>query len=450
MRIRNEVKLFEGVLDPESGRLVNGASVSRVQASFIGDFHLALAPGVAGPPLTDGDQIPLAISQTGLSAAVEELAEITKIFPKVDKIVTDIGRITDSAAKVYGGEAGVDRFEALAEDMQEAARNIRDISGDIRQFVAENVVSQSDSIDRIVSNIERFTEKAASLSEIAEGRAGTIVNNLEVTSRELRELVAGSRGDVQGAASSARRLLERLEGSMGGAESTVSNVQDITRKINEGEGTIGRLVNDDALIRDVEEIVDDAGDFVDRITRLRAQVGLRSEYNFRASSLKTYVSLRLIPKEDKFYLIEVVDDPRGRTRFVDRTTLTNDPLQPPVLRETIAETTSDLKFSFQFGKQWHFMTGRFGIIESTGGVGLDAEFLDDTLKLSLDVFDFQADTWPRLKWLFSWEFVQHVYVAAGVDDIVNEVGRDYFLGLGVTFTDDDLKSLLTIGGIPSP
>jgi phospholipid/cholesterol/gamma-HCH transport system substrate-binding protein len=237
---------------------------------------------------------------------------------------------------------------------------------------------------------------------------------------------------------------------MGGAESTVSNVQDITRKINEGEGTIGRLVNDDALIRDVEEIVDDAGDFVDRITRLRAQVGLRSEYNFRASSLKTYVSLRLIPKEDKFYLIEVVDDPRGRTRFVDRTTLTNDPLQPPVLRETIAETTSDLKFSFQFGKQWHFMTGRFGIIESTGGVGLDAEFLDDTLKLSLDVFDFQADTWPRLKWLFSWEFVQHVYVAAGVDDIVNEVGRDYFLGLGVTFTDDDLKSLLTIGGIPSP
>ena len=38
---------------------------------------------------------------------------------------------------------------------------------------------------------------------------------------------------------------------------------------------------------------------------------LRSEYNFLANTLKTYFSLRLEPREDRYFLIQLVDDPRG-------------------------------------------------------------------------------------------------------------------------------------------
>lgn len=448
LRVRREAKLRAGEPGPE-GTTLNGASVSRVQASFIGDYHLALAPGVAGELLGEGDRIPTAISDTGIGAAVKEVAEVTKLFPKIDRIVEDVGRVTAAAAEVYGGEPGVARLEAIAADMGEAVENIRTISEDIRTFVAGNVLTQSDAIGRIMGNVERFTENAATLAAVAEGRAGRILANLETATKDVRELVAGSREEAAGAISAARRVLDRLEGAMGGVDSTVASVGEIARKIDKGEGTIGRLVNDDQLITGLEEIVEDTGDLIEGVSRLRAKVGLRTEYNFLGQNLKSYVSLRLVPKEDKFYLIEVVDDPRGRTTVVHRTTETNDPSLPSLLRETVSETEDELKFSLQFGKRWHFLTGRFGIIESTGGVGLDFEFLEDTLRFTFDLFDFDSDNWPRLKWLASWEFMEHVYIAAGVDDVFNDAGRDYFVGLGVTFTDEDLKSLLTVGGVPA-
>lgn len=448
IRLDDEAKLHAGVPGPD-GTVVNGASVSRVQASFIGDFHLALAPGVEGPLLGDGDRIPNAISDTGISAAVKEISEVTKLLPKIDRIVDDVGRITAAAAEVYGGEPGVQRLEAIAQDMQEAVGNIRTISEDIRGFVSNNVLTQSDAIARIVANVERFTENAVELSGIAEGRAGRILANMERASRDVADLVAGSREEAADAIAAAKRVLERMEASMSGVDSTLDSVGEIARKIDEGQGTIGRLVNDDDLVTNLEEIVEDAGDIVGRVSRLRARVGLRTEYNVLGNNLKSYVSLRLIPKEDKFYLIEIVDDPRGRTTIVDRTITTDDPTRPAVVHEAVAETEDELKFSLQFGKRWYFVTGRFGIVESTGGVGLDFEFLEDTLRFTFDLFDFDTREWPRLKWLASWEFMEHVYVAAGVDDIINDDGRDYFFGLGVTFTDDDLKSLLTVGGLPS-
>ena len=448
LRVDDEVKLHAGLAAPGGG-VKNGASVSRVQASFIGDYHLALAPGIDGPLLGEGDRIPNAISDTGIGAAVKEISEVTKLFPKIDRIVDDVGRITAAAAEVYGGDPGVQRLETIAMDMQEAVGNIRTISEDIRGFVSNNVITQSDSIARIVANVERFTEHAVELSAVAEGRAGRILTNLEIATKDVRELVAGSRDEAADAISAARRVLERVEGAMGGVDNTLSSVGEIARKIDEGQGTIGKLVNDDTLVTGLEDIVEDAGEMVGRVSRLRARVGLRTEYNVLGNSLKSYVSLRLVPKEDKFYLIEIVDDPRGKTTIVDRSVTSDDPLRPGLVHETVAETADELKFSLQFGKRWYFVTGRFGIVESTGGVGLDFEFLEDTLRFTFDLFDFDTREWPRLKWLASWEFMEHVYVAAGVDDIINDGGRDYFFGLGVTFTDDDLKSLLTLGGIPS-
>ena len=47
-----------------------------------------------------------------------------------------------------------------------------------------------------------------------------------------------------------------------------------------------------------------------------------------------------------------------------------------------------------------------------------------------------------------------MWLVGGVDDIFNSrgpgtgvtIGRDYFFGAQLTFTDDDLRGLLTIGG----
>ncbi|MDP6947092.1 MAG: MCE family protein, partial [Myxococcota bacterium] len=237
------------------------------------------------------------------------------------------------------------------------------------------------------------------------------------------------------------RSVEHLEG-------TLENTESITSRIDSGEGTIGRLVTDDTLIDSVEQVVDDIKGITGGISRLQLRVELRSEFLFNQSNLKNYVNFTLMPKPDKFYFFQIISDPGGSVTKTRRTTTTNDPSKPPVLVEDIVTREDAIKFTAQFGKRWHFLTFRYGIMESSGGIGVDVDLLEDTLRFKLDAFDFGRDTWPRLRILAAYEFIRHVYVAAGVDNVLNGSSRDFFVGLGVNFNDDDLKALLPF--LPSP
>ena len=90
----------------------------------------------------------------------------------------------------------------------------------------------------------------------------------------------------------------------------MKNMETITDRLEKGEGTVGRLLTDDTIANNVEEITEDAGSFV-RLTRLQTIVGLRTEYNFSRARSRTTCRSQLMPRPDKFYLIELVEDPRG-------------------------------------------------------------------------------------------------------------------------------------------
>ena len=134
-------------------------------------------------------------------------------------------------------------------------------------------------------------------------------------------------------------------------------------------------------------------------------------------------------------------------------------------------TTESLKFSAQFAKRFSFLTLRFGIIESTGGLCADLNlaikfpwynrWLEDALVLKVDAFNFSIEAlkFPRLRATVRFTPFEHIYVNVGMDDILNTQnrdaltnrlisGRDFFVGAGIYFTDADIKSLLPV--IPTP
>ncbi len=187
-----------------------------------------------------------------------------------------------------------------------------------------------------------------------------------------------------------------------------------------------------------------------------------------ANTLKTYVAIQLQPRPDKYYLIELIDDPRG-SRTVEQTfTQTDDPSRPQTTFTTTVRTSDKFRFSFQLAKRIFLangriaITGRFGIKESTGGIGADVEIplalaskWMRTLEFKFDLFDFRSNLLPRLKLLAALEFYKHIWIVAGTDDVLNVsappgsqsfTGRDYFIGAQLTFNDEDLRALLTVGG----
>jgi hypothetical protein len=92
-------------------------------------------------------------------------------------------------------------------------------------------------------------------------------------------------------------------------------------------------------------------------------------------------------------------------------------------------------------------------------VGGDLYLMDDRLVLSADVFGFAQSTVgqnPRVKVSLGYEvWNRMLYVLGGADDLLNynhraEAGApggfDWFLGAQLRFNDEDLKSLLLVGG----
>jgi phospholipid/cholesterol/gamma-HCH transport system substrate-binding protein len=87
-------------------------------------------------------------------------------------------------------------------------------------------------------------------------------------------------------------------------------------------------------------------------------------------------------------------------------------------------------------------TGRFGVKESTGGIGLDIHLLQDRFEIVNDLFGFSEEVQPRYRVYISYQFIKRLWLLGGVDHLFLPNRRDYFLGLQLRFTDDDLKTIL--------
>jgi phospholipid/cholesterol/gamma-HCH transport system substrate-binding protein len=162
------------------------------------------------------------------------------------------------------------------------------------------------------------------------------------------------------------------------------------------------------------------------------------------------VELRLQPREDKYYLLELIDDPRGLTRTTSTITDTTDPTSTPHYRTIQRETSDAFRFSFMFARRIGPVTFRFGIMESTGGAGADLHLFDDRLELRTDLFNFGENTNPRLRLRLAYEIVRRAWIFGGLDDILNPERSDYFLGAQLRFNDEDIKSILPfLGGFSS-
>ena len=94
----------------------------------------------------------------------------------------------------------------------------------------------------------------------------------------------------------------------------------------------------------------------------------------------------------------------------------------------------------------YFATFRFGILESSGGLGVDLNFFDDALEISAEIFQFSDSQLPRMRFRVAYEILPTLLILGGADDVLNERTVDFFLGAMLRFDDNDLVSLLPFFG----
>jgi len=400
-------------------------------------------------------------------------------------------------------------LEAIQGELREVTRNVNEITKSFSQVLAgpeaegslgailarvENSMQAIESATGLISqSLERNDEKVDAIlgnAALVSGNAAVVSKDAIVASRALKQLLQRG-GVVDSAVQNAASLTERLDAmatrfqdmTVGGEDTAVvdsplrlavdnmniavEHLSSITRKIDEGQGSVGRMVNDANIAEKFEATLDDAEDLIGGLSRLRTDVELRTEYDVPfneeneqiRAAIKNVLGIRIRPRPDKYYILEATADPRGKQTRRIVTTESRDPTNASGADETTSETINStdynqMKFSAQFAKRYDYLTLRFGIIENTGGLGFDLSSLDERLELRFDAFDFDRrdptghGIFPRLRATSLFEFYPNLYLQAGLDDPLNQDLRTWFFGSALRFTDDDLKTLLTI--VPFP
>jgi len=395
--------------------LYENADLAKRSSSLLGEFVIVIGPGdETSEPLEDGDEI----------KRVQEPVTTDQILNDLGHVANRVKSVSDSLANTVGSEQG-------EEDIRATLKNLAEVTDQLNQTVREN----RQSINHIVNNVERISNQS-------EPQIAQILENVRVITGEVRTLVAEEEGDVKGSMGTLRDTLDRVNKASVDLQSSLNHIDNVTGRIDRGEGTVGRLTKDETLINEVEEVVEGVGDFVGGVSRLQTVVGLRNDYNFQANTVKSYLEVRLQPREDKYYLIELINDPRGLTTVEQISVDTDNPNDPNHYREIRTVTRNALRFSFQFARRLGPATGRFGLKESTGGIGLDLHLLQDRFELQQDIFGFSEQLTPRWRIGLSYEFIRRLWLITGVDDVIDRNRRDYFIGLQLRFLDEDLKSVL--------
>lgn len=404
IRINGNVKLHES------------ARVGVKSASLLGENIIVLTEGVGEPDKKNGDEI----KTLPEARSVEDLKET-------------VGRIADLVEKVAQQLANSVGSEEGGRNMAAILKNLAEATDAINLTVREN----RDVIHDTLQNVNTITLQSG--PELQK-----ILLNVRVITEDVKELLA-SQGP-NGQTGELRQTAERVNRASKSLESALAHIDTVAGRVDRGEGTIGRLSKDETLINEVQGVAEGVNDYVDGLRRLQTIVGLRSDYNFLANTVKSYVELRLQPREDKYYVIELINDPRGKTTFTQTDTDTTNPNEPAHYRTVQTTTTDAFRFTIQFARRMGPFTGRFGIKESTGGIGLDTHLLSNRFEVVQDLFGFGEEIKPRYRLYVGYEFIHRLWLLGGVDHIFLPERRDYFLGLQLRFTDDDLKTILPFTG----
>lgn len=325
--------------------------------------------------------------------------------------------IPDGGTIEYAGPAGdvnrmMSQFSSIADDIKAVSTQLREVAG----------VSKDSPLWHIVNNLESFTATLAS----NQANFNKIAGNLAELTESLRGTVVKSKENV---------------------EDSLRRIASITKKVDEGQGTIGRLVNDDETVTKLNEAVDNLNKTLGGLNKLETEIGYHAEYEAQSEDFKSYVNLTLRPSPDKAFIFDFVQDPRPTPDISERTSnITVGGNTTTVTSNEQTVTRNKFRFSAQLAKKFYDFTIRGGIIESSGGLGMD--YNKGPFGASFSAFSFQNSYGqrPQLKAYGTLNVTKNLYLLGGAANMISLVDRpDWFVGAGFRLIDEDIKSLIGLG-----
>lgn len=313
-------------------------------------------------------------------------------------------------------------------------------SAELRALISENRAN-------VASTVRNFDQVGATLARELPRLADQMSRALE----QISTLVQENRGNVSASTSNIRELTEKLQTS-------ADNLNKISDKIASGQGTIGKLINDDKAYNEVLSTLDSIQGGVETLSgtlgavnKFKIDLDMQGYYLPDADGSQTSFRLDIDPQDSKhLYRAALTSSPYGKRREKTETVVVTGPDGIP--RETTTTKLTQEKTYAATALFGYKAVGDVrlwaGLIENAGGAQVEypLPLLDRKMWLSFEAFDFNRpqDLSPHLRLLGRYQFHPNLYLLGGYDDFLEN--DSYFLGGGIRWTDENIKYLLGLAG----
>ncbi|MEA3523921.1 MAG: MlaD family protein [Campylobacterota bacterium] len=368
-----------------------------VQESVLGAKMVNITQGASQESLSDGGKL----------EHFKQYAAFDETSDSVNEAANELKLLMQDLREVLN--------EEQKENLRQAIRSFRDVAEHLDLLIMENRVALAAAIENFKDMGAGFTQTADTINQDLPG----IMVRIDSLTKRL-DTISGS-----------------LEKSLPLAVDKFIAIEDNVSTIlaENRESLSAALTSADSFFESGQHAFDKVDSLLSNFTVSELQVGMHGEYLIRDRDSKVYLSVTYLPNPETYYLFDVLS--------------MGDYTRPGI--EPSVHEKGKTYISAQYGKRFGDILMRGGVIESTGGIGLDYFANNSRFQASLDLFDFNAVNDVRgdnlhAKVLVKYRFLKHLEVYGGWDNFMNSESQNIFLGVGIKFIDNNLKYLLGSAG----
>jgi len=398
---------------PKEFQVYQDASASLSSIGILGEKYIELDPGHPAAGLLPMDATIPSKTGMGLDNLMETMGGIAK----------DVKNITSAFNESIGGEQGRQKLDEIVD-------NIRQLTGEFRAMAQEN----HGTINTTLANVQQMS---ADLKD----KLPRITQQFEDLGRNLNDLVNQGKPELTGVLKDVRRLTASLQ-------ATADNAAAITDKMNKGEGTIGKLLNDETTVNKINTAVDNVNSMLGGFKAMDLDLDMGASQWTRRGGAMAGIGVDFVPARDHWYSLAFNSTPDGKIAS-SSSTITSTPGGSTSSTTVSADQafTLSAQFAKRLAENYVFTAG---IIEGKGGAGAEFRALDDRFRLGVMGYDFTKrddKPKPRYRITSSYQFYKGAYAQAGWQDLANPELRTFFVGGGLRWKDEDLKKLVGLAGV---
>ncbi len=360
MFIYKDVKIREG----------SKAAVSSM--GIMGEKYVEIFPGPPEKPfLKENSYVqgiqPLSIDQIG------------QTFYSLGEDVKSVGKVIKDALTEPSGE---NRLKNLLVNLEITTQNLGEISRSLSSDYPEMRGSISDLTERLESDLAKISSNFSKISE------------------EISSLISENKNEISKSVENLNRTMER-------AQKLISELEEITKKIKDGEGFASKVINDpsfykkiDSSLEELKETLEESRKIITKYSFPDFSYGIRGEYLFSDLLARGYLTFS-IGRNERFIEGEVLKDPWDEK----------------------------IKFSFLGGLKYKDFSARAGFIESSFGFGFGYNPLKG-LELSVDSFELNRRPRPIFRAYTRIYPYPNFFLVAGIDDFALKKKSQFYFGIG--------------------